>query len=220
MRTRTRSASTRLAARRTTREGASGGGGGTHDLLARHQAQADARDDYLWARKELRARPADLALFEAVVLEQLSIAGAAERAFEVLSRSQREDRSRKILRLCANKLVLLIGHRLPIKAVAAVARPVVTPAPAPTAPAIAANDPALRVAFFVDGKLLLARAAMTLGAIVIAEDMLAALQRETGCRDEYASLPLQVRPTWSWGCTIISAEESALQALCDQHDTA
>ena len=145
-------------------------------------------------------------------LGQDTIGAVAGQHFE-LARTQACARTGTILRLCANQLGALIAHLLPIEPPALAARADLERAKAEQVakPEPVRTEAAVRL--FLDAKMLLARARGEPGAIRIARPMLDALRREEGPIDSYADLPLLADEGWSWGATVITADELALAAI-------
>lgn len=94
---------------------ASGGGGATapDHLAAKTNEIAEARDDYRFAERFIP--PQYIRLFEAVVCRNETIATVAGIMHGELGRSQREEKARRIIKLCANLLHQGVGHRLTIR---------------------------------------------------------------------------------------------------------
>jgi len=93
--------------------GVRGGDFGPADLFARYRAQAEARENFLFARAALPG--ALLPLFEAIVLDGKALADAGAGLYEQLGRSQRAARLRATLRMMANLLHGRIAHLLPVE---------------------------------------------------------------------------------------------------------
>lgn len=83
----------------------------SHDLFARYRAQAEARANFAFARAALPNHM--LPMFEAIVLNGLTLADAGTGLYEQLGRSQRAAKLRASFRLVANLLHGRIAHVLP-----------------------------------------------------------------------------------------------------------
>lgn len=189
-------------------EGRGGGGFGPSDLLARYKHQMQARDDYAWARTFIPA--GYRTLFDAIVIGQQSIAGAAS-ATSSLKRSQAENRTRLALKLCANLLFDGIKSLLPIDMAPFVPPPkVAAEAPAKSG----GSSPAPRskpTTDAIDAKLDKAMLdGATVAEIHIAKAMADALEAE-GHKGTFRGLPLFVRDGWNWGAMLVppAREEAA-----------
>jgi hypothetical protein len=186
-------------------EGRSGGGFGAMDLLARHAAQAHAREDYRMACEHVPAQYRGI--FEAVVCRNETLASVAAAAFDA-KRSQGESKVRSAVKLCANLLYGRIAPLLNVPELAVPARPSAPKAPEarPTA-AAELLVPQLRAA--------IARARE--GAIIpthlfIAPMTLRALGREMGedlaaAGAEFDGLAIEIREKWNWG--LLLGEQAA-----------
>jgi hypothetical protein len=93
-----------------------GGGGGASapdHLAAKTIEIAEARDDYRFAVRFIPTQY--LPLFEAVICRNDTVGNVAGIAYPALGRSQREQKARTIVKLCANLLHQGVGHRLTIR---------------------------------------------------------------------------------------------------------
>jgi len=151
---------------------------------------ADARDDYAYMAKAVPDQYRTV--FEAVICHNASIASVAGERFSALGRSQREHKTRAIVKLCANLVHGVIGHRLPITdAAAAPAPPLATVVALPIPPRVRTTDR-------IDAEIALKPEATT---ILMSEDVLAALVRELNldaAPETYAGLVILRRPSWVW----------------------
>jgi hypothetical protein len=94
--------------------GGGGGGASAPDHLAAKTIEiADARDDYRFAERFIPQQY--IRLFEAVICRNETIGTVAGVVYGELGRSQREEKVRRIVKLCANLLHTGVGHRLTIR---------------------------------------------------------------------------------------------------------
>lgn len=149
---------------------------------------AEARADYGYASKAVPIQY--LGIFEAVICENSAIAAVAAETFSALGRSQREHKTRAIVKLCANLVHGVIAHRLPIEAaLTAKSQPVAEPTTEDLRPRLSDEI----------GTEIGRKSGAT--QILMSADVLAALMREEGLDDRpesWSGLEIIVSPHWSW----------------------
>ena len=162
--------------------------------MSRFKRQADAREDYAWARSFLPKE--DVAIFEAVVCHNVRVGEAGQRKRTNLSRSQAGTKTQAALKLCVNLLRQGIGHRLNIGLPAMIA-PTGAPPISTLAPVLTPGRP---VSGSIDEALAKAEAEGATG-LLISPSVLAALRRENGAREmvSHRSVMLLVQEHWGLG---------------------
>lgn len=151
---------------------------------------ADARDDYSYMAKAVPDQYR--AIFEAVICHNASIASVGGERLSTLGRSQREHKTRAIVKLCANLVHGVIAHRLPISGAA------VGPAVQPSEAVQISLTPRERISDRISLEVAMKAEATT---ILMSEDVLAALVRELGLDatpETYQGLAILRRPSWVW----------------------
>lgn len=185
-----------------------GSGGYAHApdrLMAKNEAVAHARDDYREARTLMPGPWADL--FEGIVCRNEALGPAAATAFPTLGRSAAGDRTRTVLKFCANKLHERFGRSMGWRdaPVIKTAAPIAGPTPAPPRAAPRELMPEITAAIQ-----LRAIAGAPAGALWMAQAMYEALVRELGelgeGLHEINGVAIGIRESWSWGWVLVDQE--------------